>query len=54
MRKDIYERMKTMKEIFLCIRRFTSIKDIRFSKPYNNWHLSKEDEDFITSLESNL
>ena len=42
------------RDCFMCIRRFSDIKDSRFSKPYNNWHLSKEDEDFIASLENNL
>ena len=42
------------RDCFICIRRFSDIKDSRFSKPYNNWHLSKEDEDFIANLENNL
>ena len=39
-------------DCFLCTKRISSIKDSRFSKPYNNWHLAKEDEELITSLES--
>ena len=39
-------------DCFLCKKRFSNIKDSRFSKPYNNWHLSKEDESLISSLEN--
>ena len=38
-------------DCFLCLKRFEDIKDSRFSKPYNNWHLSKIDEKFIENLE---
>ena len=40
-------------DCFLCIKKFSNIKDSKFSKPYPNWHLSKEDEDLIIQLESN-
>ena len=36
---------------FLCKFRFTNIKANMFSKPYNTWHLSKEDELMIDKLE---
>ena len=42
------------KECFIFIKRFSNIKDSRFSKPYNNWHLCKEDEAFIIELEKRL
>ena len=38
-------------DCFLCKKRFSNIKDSCFSKPYNNWHLSKEDENLIAVLE---
>lgn len=34
--------------------RLTDIPANRFSKPYSNWHLSKEDENLIDSLEFNF
>ena len=34
--------------------RLTDIPANRFSKPYSNWHLSKEDENLIDSLELNF
>lgn len=36
---------------YLCITRFEDLKDSLFSKPYSNWHLSKEDEEFVSELE---
>ena len=36
---------------FLCIRRVTQVEASAFSKPYNNWHLSDEDEKLIDKLE---
>lgn len=39
-------------DCFLYKKRFSNIKDSCFSKPYNNWHLSKEDENLITELEN--
>ena len=41
-------------ECFVFLKRFSNIKDSRFSKPYSNWHLHKEDEDFIIELEKRL
>ena len=41
-------------DCFIFIKRISGIKDSRFSRPYNNWHLSKEDEDFIVELEKRL
>ena len=38
-------------DCYLFKKRFTNIKDSRFSKPYKSWHLSKEDEELISSLE---
>ncbi|MBQ7996029.1 MAG: hypothetical protein IJ247_07465 [Bacilli bacterium] len=40
-------------ESFLCIRRVSHVEANAFSKPYNNWHLSKEDEKTIDELEKN-
>ena len=39
-------------DCFLYKKRFSNIKHSCFSKPYNNWHLSKEDENLITTLEN--
>ena len=39
-------------DCFLYKKRFSNIKHSCFSKPYNNWHLSKEDENLITALEN--
>ena len=36
---------------YLCIKRVTQIESGAFSKPYNNWHLSAEDEKLIDDLE---
>ena len=36
---------------FLCIRRVSNIEANAFSKPYNNWHLSEDDEKLIDELE---
>ena len=36
---------------YLHMKRFESIKDSCFSKPYPNWHLSKIDEELIDKLE---
>lgn len=36
---------------YLCIRRVTRVEANAFSKPYNNWHLSEEDEKLIDDLE---
>ena len=41
-------------DCYLYVKRFSNIKDSRFSKPYNNWHLSKEDEALITELENRI
>lgn len=41
-------------DCFIFLKRFSNIKDSKFSKPYNNWHLSKEDEEFIKELERRL
>ena len=38
-------------ESFLCIRRVSQVEASAFSKPYSNWHLSKEDEKTIDELE---
>ena len=38
---------------FLCIRRVSNMESSAFSKPYNNWHLSEEDEKLIDELEMN-
>ena len=37
---------------YLCITRVSNIESSLFSKPYNNWHLSEEDEKLIDELES--
>jgi len=39
------------KPSFLCLTRFTNIKSNKFSKPYQSWHLSKNDEQTIEKLE---
>ena len=31
--------------------RISDLPSNKFSKPYNNWHLTKEDEEIIDSLE---
>ena len=36
---------------YLCIVRIENIPQKMFSKPYKQWHLSKEDEEFIDMLE---
>ena len=36
---------------YLCIRRVSQVEASAFSKPYNNWHLSDEDEKLIDKLE---
>lgn len=36
---------------YLCIRRVSKVEASAFSKPYNNWHLSDEDEKLIDKLE---
>ena len=36
---------------YLCIRRVSQVEARAFSKPYNNWHLSDEDEKLIDKLE---
>lgn len=36
---------------YVCIKRVTRIESNKFSKPYNNWHLSEEDEKLIDELE---
>ena len=36
---------------YLCIRRVSQVESNAFSKPYNNWHLSEEDEKLIDKLE---
>lgn len=53
-----YKRMKTNPNprdtgpSFLNKYRITDIPSKCFSKPYNSWHLSKEDESYIDYLES--
>ena len=37
--------------VYLCITRINNIPQKMFSKPYNNWHLSKIDEHIIDCLE---
>ncbi len=41
-------------DCFIFLKRLSNVKDSRFSKPYSNWHLSKEDEMFIEELEKRL
>ena len=36
---------------YLCVVRIDNIPQKFFSKPFSNWHLSKEDETLIDSLE---
>lgn len=36
---------------YLCIRRVSQVESNAFSKPYNNWHLSEQDEKLIDELE---
>ncbi len=36
---------------YLCINRVSEVESNAFSKPYNNWHLSSEDEKTIDELE---
>lgn len=38
-------------DAYLCIRRVSQVESNLFSKPYNNWHLSEQDEKLIDNLE---
>ena len=55
---SVYRRMKTNpnpsdeRPSFVNKYRVNDVPAINFSKPYNNWHLSKEDERLIDSLEA--
>ncbi len=39
-------------ESFICVNKVRNKKASMFSKPYANWHLAKEDELLIDSLEA--
>ena len=43
---------KDQEPTFLCKIRLENISQRLFSKPYSNWHLSKEDEKIIDELEN--
>lgn len=54
-----YKQLKTnpnkndLKPAYICLTRLENIDITLFSKPYTNWHLSKEDEMLIDELEKN-